>query len=533
MALALITTGLALLQPLLTRLLIDRGILAGDGRVVLGACIAMLLAALLAALIGWRNRFLHVAMSADILFALRGDLFRHLLALSPAFHSRWRSGDLLTRIDGDIAEIQRFAVDGLLAGISTVVGLAGALALMFYLSWQLSLIALVLLPAEWLFLRLLRPRIEATTRAVRERQSDLGAFLVERFGAIKTIQSMTAEPREAANLAGLQARFKKRLLDQQMLGYVTGAVPGLMTTVSNVLVFAIGGWMVIQNQASLGTLIAFSAYLGRATGPIQTLLGLYAALQRARVSLGRVFELRAAEPAVTTPPVPRSLPTPASGRIAFQGVTFGHDDRPVLKGIDLVIESGAKVGLIGLSGAGKTTMIDLLHRHFDPDAGRITLDGVDLKDLDLRELRRRIAVVAQDTVLFQGSLLDNLRYAAPSADEQAIAHAAEQAMLGGLIGRLPTGLDTDIGRAGSCLSGGERQRIAIARALLQDPLVLILDEATAAIDLSTEADIIRAVDRLFADRTRLLISHRPETLQGVDRLFELTDGRLLERETTR
>jgi ATP-binding cassette subfamily B protein len=462
------------------------------------------------------------------LFALRLALFRHLQRLPPTFYARWRSGDLLARLDGDVAEIQRFAVDALLAAVSATIGLFGALALMIALSWQLSVIAFVLLPLEFLFLRRMRPRVEATTRALRERGSDLAAFLVERLGAIKFTQSVAAEAREAGGLDGLQGHFRRDLLRQQMTGYVAGAVPGFLTTASNALVCVIGGWLAIQGALTLGTLIAFTAYLGRATGPVQSLLGLYVAAQRALVSLRRVAELQREQPLVTAPLQPKRLLT-RGGAIRFEHVRFGYGAGEVLKGADLAIAPGEKVGLIGLSGAGKTTLIDLLQRHYDPEGGRILLDGVDLRELDLAELRRRVAVVAQDTVLLKGSLLDNLRYAAPDASEADVRGAARRAEVDAFASALPQGYASDVGTAGSALSGGQRQRIAIARALLQDPLVLVLDEATSAVDQATEARIIDAVDQLFGERTRLVISHRPATLRGVDRLIELADCRLNER----
>ncbi len=527
--LALVGTALVLAQPLFTRALIDDGILAGDFATTLRVAAAMLAIALLAALVGGLNRYQHVLLSANVLFALRLALFRHLTRLSPAFYARWRGGDLLARLDGDVAEIQRFAVDALLAAVSATLGLIGALALMLGLSWQLSLIAFVLLPLEFIFLRRMRPRIDATTRALRERGSDLSAFLVERLGSMKFIQQTAAEEREAARLDDLQNEFRGDLLRQQMVGYLSGAVPGLMTTASNALVFILGGWLVIEGRLTLGTLIAFTAYLSRATGPIQTLLGLYVAARRALVSLQRVRELARQKPAVTSPALPTPLPASARGAIRFERVRFAHDAIDILKAADLTIAPGEKVGLIGLSGAGKTTLIDLLQRHYDPLEGRILLDGIDLRELDLAEVRRRIAVVAQDTVLLKGSLLDNLRYAAPQATPAQIEDAARRAQVDDFARRLPDGYATDVGTAGRLLSGGERQRIAIARALLQDPLVLVLDEATAAVDPATEARIIEAVDELFGGRTRLVISHRPGTLAGVDRLIELRDGRLIER----
>ena len=530
---ALATTALALAQPLLTRLLIDDGILAADFEIVLLACGAMLAVALATALLGGLNRWQHVGLSADVLFALRSAVFAHLERLSPRFYARWRGGDLLARLDGDVAEIQRFAIDGLLAAVSAVIALIGTLALMLMLSWQLALIAFVLLPLEILLLRRLRPRIETTTRSLRERGSDLSSFLVERLAAMKLVQSVAAEQREAEALDALQGRFRGDLLRQQMVGWLAGAIPGVLTQASTALVFVIGGWMVIEGRLTLGTLIAFAAYLGRASGPVQSLLGLWVATRRALVSLRRVVELTAESPEVVSPPRPRPLPAGARGEVRFEDVHFGHGGVPVLAGADLVIAAGEKVAIIGPSGAGKTTLIDLLLRHYDPDAGRIRLDGVDLRDLALEELRRRVAVVAQDTVLFKGSLLDNLRYGAPDAGEAQILDAARRAEVDAFARTLPEGYASDVGSAGSALSGGQRQRIALARALLRDPLVLVLDEATSAVDGVTEARIIRAVDEQFAHRTRIVISHREASFAGAERVVALENGRLIMRDAIR
>ena len=528
LGLALLGTGLALVQPLLTRQLIDGGILAGDFRVVVLTCALMLLAALASALLGGVNRFQHVGLSADVLFALRLAVFRHLERLPPTFYARRPTGDLLARLDGDVAEIQRFAVDGLLGAISAVIGLIGTLALMLLLSWQLSLIALVLLPAEFAFLRLMRRRIEVASRRLRERAGDLSSFLVERLGGMKLIQSVAAEAREAGALDGLQGRFRADLLRQQMVGYLAGGVPALLTQASTALVFVAGGWMVIEGRLTLGTLIAFAAYLGRVAGPVQTLLGLYVAAQRALVSLRRVVELTAERPAVTAPAAPQALPAEGRGEVRFEGVRFGYRDEAVLRGVDLVVRPGEKLGIVGLSGAGKSTLIDLLLRHHDPRDGRILLDGVDLRALDPVALRRAVAVVAQDVVLFRGSLLDNLRYAAPQANEAQALEAARRAEVDDFARALPEGYASEVGTAGATLSVGQRQRIAIARALLQDPRVLVLDEATSAVDEATEARIVRAIDALFGDRTRIVISHRTATLAGVERLIALEDGLLVE-----
>ncbi|MBD9588629.1 ABC transporter ATP-binding protein [Pseudomonas sp. PDM03] len=523
LALSVCASSLVLVQPWLTKLLIDDGLLARNFPMLVLIAGLMIVAGLLGTALSGINRYLHTRLSGRILFSLRDDLYRHLQTLSPSFYGQRRIGDLMSRLDGDVAEIQRFAVDSLFSAVSSVIGLVVAVAMLLTLSWKLSLLALVLIPLDVLWLRWMRRKVERDVRQLRERSADMSSFMVETLPVMKFIQSAGQQQRESRRLEALGQGYMSQLLRLQVTEFFTQAVPGTLTSLSRACAFLIGGYWVVQGTWQLGALIAFSTYLGMAVGPVQSLLGLYVAIQRMTVSLGRVMELRGEEPTVLSPVEPRSMPT--SGELRFDDVHFSHPGRPsTLRGIEARIPYGLKVALSGGSGVGKSTLIDLLQRHHDPQSGRVLLGEVDLRELDLFQLRRRIAVVSQDIVLFRGSLADNLAYAVPDASREAIADVARLAQLDSLIASLPEGLDSPLGERGQQLSGGQKQRIAIARALLQDPLILVLDEATSAVDEATEREVIEAIDRLFAGRTRILISHRPSTLADADLRFELLDG---------
>ena len=516
---------LVLVQPWLTKQLIDDGLLARNFPVLATVAGLMIVAGLLGTALSGVNRYLHTRLSGQILFALRDDLYQHLQTLSPGFYGQRRIGDLMSRIDGDVAEIQRFAVDSLFSAVSSIIGLLVALGMLLALSWQLSLLALILIPLDVLWLRWMRRKVERDVRQLRERSADVSSFMVETLPVMKFIQSAGQQQREAKRLESLGQGYMSQLLRLQVTEFFTQAVPGTLTSLSRACVFLIGGYWVVQGTWQLGALIAFSTYLGMAIGPVQSLLGLYVAIQRMTVSLGRVMELRGEQPAVLSPANPKPLPD--EGDLRFEAVHFSHPGRPsTLNGINAHIPYGSKVALSGGSGVGKSTLVDLLQRHHDPQSGRVLLGGVDLRELDLLELRRRIAVVSQDIVLFRGSLADNLAYAVPGASREAVAAVARLAQLDSLIAELPEGLDSPLGERGQQLSGGQKQRIAIARALLQDPLILVLDEATSAVDEATEREVIEAIDRLFARRTRILISHRPSTLANADLCLHLQGGHL-------
>ena len=518
---------LALAQPWLVKTLIDEGLLAKDYQTLWHMAAIMIVAGLLGTVLAGVNRYLHTRLSGRILFALRDDLYRHLQRLSPTFYGRRRTGDILSRLDGDVAEIQRFAVDSLFSAVSAVIGLVGAVGLMLMLSWQLSLLLALLIPIEVLWLRWMRRKVEREVRSLRERSADVSSFLVETLPAMKFIQAAGQQDREAGRLDQLGQGYMRQLLKVQVTEFFTQAIPGTLTSWCRACAFLVGGWWVIQGTWQLGALIAFSTYMGMAVGPVQSLLGLYVAVQRMAVSLGRVMELKQEAVAVHEATDPRPMPA-GPGELRLEGVRFAHDGRQgaVLDGVDACLPGGLKVAISGASGVGKSTLIDLLQRFYDPDAGRILLDGADLRELDLAAVRQRIAVVSQDIVLFRGTLAQNLAYGAPQASREALERVVRLAHLDALVESLPLGLDGLLGERGQQLSGGQKQRIAIARAVLQAPSILVLDEATSAVDEATEREVIAAIDELFAGRTRILISHRASTLADADLRLHLQDGQL-------
>lgn len=529
LALSVGASFVVLVQPWLTKEMIDRGLIGRNYPVLLMLAGAMVLAGIAGTLLGGINRYLHTRLSGRVLFALRGAVYTHLQKLPPSFYGRRRIGDLLSRLDGDVAEIQRFALDALFSAVSSVIGLVGAVALLLTLSPRLSLLVAVLIPFEALWLRHMRRKVERDARSLRESAADLSSFLVETLPAMKFIQASGQQDAERRRLDGLGDRYMERLLKLQVTEFFTQSVPGLFTSLSRTGAFLLGGYWVVRGTWQLGSLIAFTTYLGMAVGPVKSLLGLYVSLQRMTVSLTRVVELQR-EPVTVTPPA-RPAPSPDGSDLTFENVWFAHDARTqgILRGVSAVLPAGSKVALSGASGVGKSTLIDLMQRFYDPQQGTLRLGGVDLRELDLAGLRRRIAVVSQDIVLFRGSLADNVRYSAPHASRAQVVEAVRAAQLDELVATLPEGIDSLVGERGQQLSGGQKQRIAIARALLQDPSILVLDEATSAVDEATERQVIAQIDALFHARTRVLISHRASTLAHADLHFDLADGRLQRR----
>ncbi len=507
--LSMVAAAAGLAQPLLTKSLIDDGIMAGDMATVYRIAVLMTLMLVVSSLLGLVTRRLYVIASAQILHGMRETVFAHLLRLPPSFYNRVRQGDLLSRLEGDVGEIQRFALDVLLVAMNSLVTLVGAVVVLGMLSAELTLAMGVLLVINATLLRLMRAPLEMATRRAREGGADIASFLVEVLGAAKCVQAFNAQSREQARLQRLQVLQQGHTLSLQTVGYLATGVPNLLLSLGVIGLFVWGSRAIIEESMTLGVLVAFATYFQRAAAPLQSLLGIYAALQRVRVSLDRVAEVLRVAPLKAGKAVAGAAGAILRGDLILSGVEFAYPGSPSLfSPLSYHLPRGSRVAVRGASGAGKSTLVDLLHGHLEASAGSIRLDGVEITSLDRAILRKAIAVVSQETVLFSVSIAENIRYGRPEASDGEVRRAAELAGLGELIKRLPDGLEAAVGQRGVELSGGERQRIALARAILLDPLVLVIDEGTSGLDSELEAQILAETDRLYADRTRILITHR-------------------------
>jgi len=528
LALSLVGTALSLFLPYLTRLLIDRALLGRDPGALVRIVLAFAALTIASFALNVVSGLRYTRVSAEILFDMRLALFRHLQRLSPRFYARMPLGQIASRINSDIGEIQRVAAEVALSWIGSVVFLAGAIAILIALDPLLFGVSIAVLPLSLLALVRYRRRLEESIAVVRDRSAGIGTFLIEALQGMRLVVTHNAEEREASRFRERNDAFVDALMRMRRLTYLSGGVPGLLLAVGSGAVLLVGGWRVIDGRITIGTLVAFVAYQMRLLGPVQSLMGLYASVATARVSLRRVHEILDTPPEVTDPDAATPLPS-ARGEVALDDVTFTFDrGASVLDHVSLTIPAGQCVAIVGASGGGKSTIADLLVRQLDPTAGRILLDGHDLRTLRLRDVRRHVVLVEQEPFIFNTSVAENIRYAKPEAAAADVAAAARAAGLAELIDRLPEGIDTPVGERGRALSAGERQRVAIARAFLADPAVLVLDEATGAVDPATEAQVVSGYEAIMRGRTTIVISHRLEPARRADRVIVLHRGRIVE-----
>ena len=530
-AISLVSTVLSLWLPYLTKSLVDQALIGRDGDAL--TRIVILFAGIGAAgfIINVVSGLIYTRVSAEILFDMRRELYEHLQRLSPRFYAATRLGDLVSRINNDIGEIQRVAAETALAWVGNVLFLVGGIGVLLWLDWRLFIVGLATLPLSALALSRYRRQLETRVTDLRERSSSIGSFLIETLQANRTVVTSGAQRREVSRFSQLNDAFIASLMGVQRVHYISGGLPSLLFAAGSAAVFFYGGWRVVGGTMTMGTLAAFMAYQARVVAPVQALMGLYGALATARVSWRRVAEVLDTPAEVTE----RSDATPlvvAQGDVAFEHVTLSYGrGGAVIEDISFQVARGQTLAVVGASGSGKSTIADLLLRLLDPDAGVVRLDGHDLKTLRLADLRRHVQVVEQEPLLFHTTLDANIRYANPDATEADIVRALEAAGIAAFVAGLPEGRQTVVGDRGVALSAGERQRIALARALVTNPTVLILDEPSAALDPASERHVIDGYRRAMLGRTTIVISHRLDVVRAADQVVMIEGARVVERGT--
>jgi ATP-binding cassette subfamily B protein len=529
--LSLLSSLLGLSYPLAAKFLLDNALIARNERLLVVLALVLALLVILGFGLGAVTRYFYTQVSARVLMEMRLFLFRHLQSLSPRFFAETKTGEIVSRLSSDVAEIQSLSTDALFNLALSLLTLLGTIGILLYLNWKLFLLCTFFLPLGTHLLVRYRQRIASQARKVREDNAELSSTLLESLQGMKWIKTVGAEEAEAGKLLRKNEDYVRSVLRYQVVSAYANALPSSFLSLSTLLLLLYGGHLVIAAQMTLGSLVAFAAYQGRVLSPMQNLIGLYLSLQRARVSLDRLLEFLDLEPEVREKTEAISLPA-ARGEVEFRDVSFSYQPgQPVLRHINLRISAGQRVAIVGRSGAGKSTMVDLLLRFYDPQDGTILLDRQDLRDLRFRSLRDSIAIVSAEPFLFHATIEENVRYANWQATPEQIHAAIRLADLEDFVHSLPAGFNTVIGERGLKLSTGQRQRLAIARAVLRNAAVWIFDEATGSLDLLTESRIWASLQQWLAGRTSVVITHRLSSVRNSDTIFVLDAGEIVQEGT--
>ncbi len=495
------------------------------------ACLVLVAIYALLGALGVTSNYATISVGQRMVNDFRSELYAHLQRLSLAFHSRRAVGDLLYRLTADTFAIQTLTMNGFFPIVSSTVMLAGMLVVMLRLDWVLTLIALGVVPALFLSIIAMSRQMTTLATASRVKESALWAVAQRTMGAIRVIQAFTTEEDEHRRFVRSSTESLVANLRLYTFQTVYASLVNVLIAAGTAAVLWFGARHVLARQLSVGEVLVFASYLASLYAPINSLTQTWGLVQGARVGAERVFEILDTAPDLTDGP--RELARrEVHGAVTFEGVQFGYEPaRLVLKGIDFHARSGDLVAIVGATGAGKTTLVSLVPRFYDPRAGRVLLDGIDVREFRLRALRQQVAMVLQPPLVFPTTVRENIAYGRPDATPAQILEAARLAQLEDFLERLPEGLEAVVGESGATLSAGEQLRITIARAILRDAPILILDEPTAALDAATEALVMQGLERLVAGRTTFVIAHRLSTVRRADVILVLDDGRIVEQGT--
>lgn len=533
LVLMLLMTAVDLIPPYLSKVMVDDVIGARNFSLLKWVALGILGINAVSSALGGLRGYLMTWLGQEITLNIRQQVYEHLQRLGLRYYDEQQTGQIMSRVTHDTGNLQDFLTEGLQDLLRDVLTCLIIGFILFSLNWPLALLTLIPVPLLAVGSFYFGRKVHHVYHQRWRKFGALNALLADTIPGVRVVKAFAQEHREISRFEALNRDLIRVLLLATRISSVVFPIMGFLTTLGSVIVWGIGGYWVMQGQhgLTLGSLVAFTAYLWRFYAPIQNLSRMNQRIQWTATAAERVFEVIDQKPDVEDAPDAYDLP-PIEGRVTFENVTFSYDgERDVLKNISFEVEPGEMIGLVGPSGAGKTTLINLLCRFYDVKEGAIKIDGHDLRKVTQASLRRQIGIVLQEPYLFHGSIAENIAYGRPEASRAEIIAAARAANAHDFICQLPDGYDTVLGERGLRLSGGERQRLSIARAILKNPRLLIFDEATSSVDTETEAEIREAIDRLVQNRTTFSIAHRFSTLRNAHRLIVLNEGELVEMGT--
>jgi len=524
-----LSTFASLAGPILFGRAIDQFITSGDLLGLKQLALFMLGIFIMGGLASMAHGVMMVGVGQRMIADIRSELFAHIQSLSMAYHDQHKVGDLMSRVTNDSEAINQVLSNGLITFITNILNLSGIMVAMFFLNWQLAIGTLILFPLTIFITGLVTRRSRVAFRDVQRNLGAMNAFMQEYISGIRVVKAYARADDTVAQFETKNESNRKSGVTADIIVAALGPMFTTMSTITIAVTALLGGWLALQGISTVGVIATFVVYIMNFFRPIRGIAMLYNHLQSALAGAERIFEVLDAKP--TVPDKHDAMPLEdIHGAVIFKNVTFGYDPKkPVLQDINLEALPGETIALVGPTGAGKTTIINLLSRFYDVDSGSISIDGQDIRDIRGKSVRRQLGIVLQDTFLFSGSVMENIRYGRLNASDDDVYEAARLANADWFIRRLPKGYSTKVSEQGHNFSQGQRQLLAIARAVLANPNILILDEATSSVDTRTEMLIQSALLKLLEGRTAFVIAHRLSTIRSADQLLVIKDGRIIER----